>query len=74
MTVEKTQDEFGNDRFFIANDKGDWLAGPFDTEEQARGVEALCNTCGALKGRQSVGESCNQNCGGKVVANEYQGL
>jgi hypothetical protein len=39
---------------------GDWAPEP----------EATCNRCGAPKGLQAVGESCNNNCGGKVVANE----
>jgi hypothetical protein len=29
---------------------------------------AVCNRCGAPKGMQVVGESCDQNCGGRVVA------
>lgn len=28
---------------------------------------AVCNRCGAPKGLQALGESCNQNCGGRVV-------
>ena len=28
---------------------------------------AVCNRCGAGKGLQAVGESCNQNCGGRVI-------
>lgn len=28
---------------------------------------AICDTCGAPKGIQVLGESCNNNCGGKVV-------
>lgn len=31
--------------------------------------EAVCDRCGAPKGLQAVGESCNTNCGGRVVAN-----
>lgn len=31
--------------------------------------EARCNRCGASKGLHAVGESCNTNCGGRVVAN-----
>jgi len=30
---------------------------------------AICNKCGAPKGLQVVGESCNNNCGGSVVVN-----
>lgn len=28
---------------------------------------AICNRCEAPKGAHCLGESCNQNCGGKVV-------
>ena len=35
LTVEKTQDEFGQDRYFVANEKADWIDGPFDTAEEA---------------------------------------
>jgi hypothetical protein len=31
--------------------------------------EAICNRCAAPKGLQAVGESCNNNCGGKVIVN-----
>lgn len=31
--------------------------------------EAICDRCGAPKGLKAVGESCNNNCGGKVIAN-----
>jgi hypothetical protein len=34
-TVAKTQDEDGKDRFFVEDDKGNWIAGPFDTREEA---------------------------------------
>jgi hypothetical protein len=30
--------------------------------------EAICNRCHAPKGEQAIGESCNNNCGGRVVA------
>jgi hypothetical protein len=35
LTVEKTQDEFGKNRFFVTGPDGDWLGDPFDTEEAA---------------------------------------
>lgn len=34
-------------------------------------AEAVCNRCGAPKGLQAVGEACNNNCGGRVVANAH---
>ena len=33
-----------------------------------RQPEAVCDRCGAWKGLRAVGESCNTNCGGRVVA------
>jgi hypothetical protein len=35
-TVESTQDEFGQARWFVADENADWVSGPFDTEEAAR--------------------------------------
>ena len=40
-----------------------------DEEAREREPEAICNKCKAPKGLQVVGESCNNNCGGKVIAN-----
>lgn len=34
-TIDKTVDEFGQDRFFIADENADWIEGPFDTYELA---------------------------------------
>lgn len=34
-----------------------------------REVEAICNRCRAPKGLHAVGQSCNNNCGGRVIAN-----
>lgn len=38
-TIDKTQDEDGKDRFFIADENGDWIGEPFDTEDLA--LEAI---------------------------------
>ena len=37
-------------------------------EAKQRQPEAVCDRCGAWKGLRAVGESCNTNCGGRVVA------
>lgn len=37
--------------------------------EKPQPPEAICDTCGAPKGLQVVGESCNNNCGGTVIVN-----
>lgn len=34
-TVDHTTDEFGQDRWFVADKNGDWVAGPFDSQELA---------------------------------------
>lgn len=36
-----------------------------DTREPAY----ICSRCRAPKGRSALGESCNQNCGGRVIEN-----
>lgn len=35
LHVEHTTDEFGEDRFFIADGNHDWIGEPFPTEELA---------------------------------------
>ena len=37
-------------------------------EAKQQQPEAVCDRCGAWKGLRAVGESCNTNCGGRVVA------
>jgi hypothetical protein len=36
LTVERTQDEFGEDRYFVADSLADWIGDAHDTEEGAR--------------------------------------
>lgn len=38
-------------------------------EREGERPEAICDTCGSPKGLQVVGESCNGNCGGRVIPN-----
>jgi hypothetical protein len=37
-TVEGTQDETGEDRWFVANSDADWVEGPYPTREMAAAV------------------------------------
>lgn len=48
------------------------LLGLIDGLDAFEQPEAVCDKCGAQKGLQAVGESCNNNCGGKVVARREQ--
>lgn len=41
------------------------------TTEQIEKCEAICDKCKAPKGLHAVGESCNNNCGGKVIENPH---
>ena len=36
LSIEHTQDEFGEDRWFVADANGDWISGPLHTIELAR--------------------------------------
>jgi len=42
-TVDKTQDEFGQDRFFVADPEGVWLGYAHASLEQAQAECDLCN-------------------------------
>lgn len=35
-TIDKTQDEFGTDRYFVADENGDWVGDAHDTVDQAQ--------------------------------------
>lgn len=35
LTVSKTQDEFGQARYFVTDFEGDWIGEPYDTPELA---------------------------------------
>lgn len=66
-TIDRTQDEFGVDRFNVADEDGDWVEAPFDTYEQAaeeikRLNEAPCPSCEKPTGKRKPGEACT-NCG-----------
>lgn len=39
-TVDETVDEFGVDRFFVADENGDWIGDPHDTLESAQAEAA----------------------------------
>lgn len=34
-SIDRTCDEFGEDRFFVANRRGEWISEPFPTYELA---------------------------------------
>jgi hypothetical protein len=38
FTVAKTKDEFGNDRFFVQDQDGEWVGPAYDTADQAFGA------------------------------------
>lgn len=35
-SIEKTQDEFGNDKWFVVDENGDWPGDAHDDKESAR--------------------------------------
>ena len=42
LHIEHTKDEFGQDRFFVADIHEDWVEGPFDTRDLAQGeIDAM---------------------------------
>lgn len=50
------------------------VVNPDGTKKHFRGSravqpDAICNVCGAGKGTHVLGEMCNNNCGGTVIAN-----
>lgn len=48
-----------------------WLA--LEVVAPPRQQEAVCNRCGADKGKHAIGENCNTNCGGRVIPAETPG-
>lgn len=44
LTVDHTKDEFGQDRFFVADENGDWIGEPHSTREAALAAAAYEET------------------------------
>lgn len=36
MTVDKTTDEYGQDRYYVCDEKGDWISPALDSREEAQ--------------------------------------
>lgn len=54
--------------------KETWREATADARKHFRGgpntaTDAICNVCGSPKGSHAIGQMCNNNCGGTVVAN-----
>jgi len=48
LHVEHTKDEFGQDRWFVADIHEDWIEGPYDTRDLAWAYIARCHRDGKV--------------------------